>query len=123
MIDKDNGYYCEGCSGIFLNGFDYIDHYAEEDGEEDFDPYLILPNSVKLQVGSLLRFLYDHADEPEQIRQIAESTYVTLYAAEKNLEEVEDMIKEMVINSEMLRFDSSLKTLLEEVDPDEEGRE
>lgn len=123
MIDKESGYYCEDCGGIFLNGFDYIDHYVEEDGDDEFDPYLVLPNSVKLQVGSLLRFLYDHADEPEQVRQIAESTYVTLYAAERNIEEVEDMIKEMVINSEMLRFDSSLKTLLEEADPDEEGRE
>ena len=123
MIDKESGYYCEDCGGIFLNGFDYIDHYVEEDGDDEFDPYLVLPNSVKLQVGSLLRFLYDHSDQPEQIRQIAESTYVTLYAAERNIEEVEDMIKEMVISSEMLRFDSSLKTLLEEVDPDEEGRE
>ncbi len=123
MIDKESGYYCEDCGGIFLNGFDYIDHYVEEDGDDEFDPYLVLPNSVKLQVGSLLRFLYDHADQPEQVRQIAESTYVTLYAAERNIEEVEDMIKEMVISSEMLRFDSSLKTLLEEADPDEEGRE
>ena len=116
-------YWCEECNGIFQNGFDFIDHYADEEGEEEFDPYLILPNGVKLQVGSLLRFIYEHADEPEHIRQVSESSYVTLFAAERNLDNVEDMIKEMVVNSEMLRFDESLKTLLEETDPDEEGRE
>jgi hypothetical protein len=95
----------------------------EEECNDVFDPYLILPNGVKLQVGSLLRFIYDHAEQPEQIKKISESTYVTLFAAENQVEAVEEMIKDMVVSSEMLKFDDSLKTLLEQADPDDIGGE
>ena len=115
-------YHCENCDRNFDNGFEFVEHFMGEECDDVFDPYLVLPNGVKLQVGSLLRFLYDHADEPEQIRKITESTYVTLFAAENQASEVEDMIKEMVVNSEMMKFDDSLKTLLEQADPDE-GKE
>jgi hypothetical protein len=116
MLDD---YHCENCNRSFDNGFEFVEHFMEEECDDVFDPYLILPNGVKLQVGSLLRFIYDHAEHPEQIRKISESTYVTLFAAENQVEEVEAMIKEMVVSSEMLKFDDSLKTLLEQADPDD----
>jgi len=116
-----DGYHCENCDRNFDNGFEFVEHFMEEECDDVFDPYLVLPYGVKLQVGSLLRFIYDHAEEPEQIRKISESTYVTLFVAENQAEKVEEMIKEMVVSSEMLKFDNSLKTLLEQVDPDDIG--
>lgn len=116
-------YKCEDCKRTFLDGFEYVDHYLEED-EDEFDPSLILPNGYRLQVGSLLRFFFNYANEPDQIRQIAQSTYVTLFAAEQDeLNVVVDMIEEMVVQSEMLRFEESLDLLLKEQKPDEESGE
>ena len=87
-------------------------------------PVTILPNGYRLQIGSLLRFFFDNVDDPEQIRQIAQSTYVTLLAAEQDeLEAVADMIEDMVVQSEMLKFDESLDSLLKEQKPNEEGGE
>jgi hypothetical protein len=116
-------YKCEDCKRTFLDGFEFVDHYLEED-EDEFDPSLILPNGYHLQVGSLLRFFFDNAEEPTQIRQIAQSTYVTLFAAEQDeLDSVVDMIEDMVVQSEMLRFDESLNSLLKEQEPNDEGGE
>jgi hypothetical protein len=114
---NDDDLYCDGCGEHFDTVFEMVDHHLE-DGDE-FDPYIVLPNGVKLLVGSLLRFLYEHAEQPEQIRQITQSTYVTLYAAESGSEVLDELIEEVVVGSEMLKFDSSLKKLLEESKPNE----
>jgi len=111
--------YCDGCGEYFDDSFELIDHFLE-DNEDEFDPVLVLPNGYKFMIGSLLRFMFEHADSPEDIRQITQSSYVTLFAAETQLEGLEDIILDMVIETEMLRFDSSLKSLLEEGNPDDE---
>jgi hypothetical protein len=108
--------HCDDCGEDFENSFEYIDHIL---GEDEFDPFLLLPNNSKLMVGTLLRFLYYNADSPEQIRQISESSYVTLFAAEMQSERLEELIEDMVVASEMMRFDLSLKSLLEESKPDD----
>lgn len=118
----DDRYYCEECKEYFESAFDLVDHYIPEE-EDEFDPALILPNGYRLMIGSLLRFFYYYAEEPEQIRQISQSTYVTLFAAEHNLDTLEGMIEDVVVDSEMLRFDDTLKALLEGKLNDEEGRE
>jgi hypothetical protein len=115
MYEED--LYCDKCGEHFDNIFEMIDHNLED--EDEFNPALILPNGVRLLVGSLLRFLFENADEPKQIRQITQSTYVTLYAAETGSDVLDDLIEEVVVGSEMLRFDSSLKKLLEESKPNE----
>ena len=74
-------------------------------------------------IGSLLRFIYHYSDTPEQIRQIVQSTYVTLYAAENSLDTLEGMIQDVVVDSEMLRFDETLQALLEGKLDDEESGE
>lgn len=116
MMDEED-LYCDKCGEHFDNIFEMIDHNLED--EDEFNPALILPNGVRLLVGSLLRFLFENADEPKQIRQITQSTYVTLYAAETGSDVLDDLIEEVVVGSEMLRFDSSLKKLLEESKPNE----
>lgn len=116
-------YFCEECKQHFESAFDLVEHHLPDDGEE-FDPALILPNGYKLMIGSLLRFLYEYADKPEQIRQIAQSTYVTLFAAEYQEDALDDMIEDVVVDSEMLRFEDSLKSLLEgKFNEQEEGGE
>lgn len=115
---------CEGCGETFENVFEYVDHLTDESSiDQEFDPALLLPNGSRFMVGSLLRFMYYNADSPEQIRQIAESSYVTLFAAELQSEDLEELIEDMVVTSEMMRFDLSLKELLEESksDDDENG--
>lgn len=103
---------CDSCGENFDNAFDLIDHVVEDDDE--FDPALILPNGVRLQIGSLLRYMYEYADDREQVRQIAQSTYVTLFAAERGMDVIDDLIEDMVVNSEMLKFEETLRSLFEE---------
>jgi len=118
----DDKYYCDECKQHFESAFDLIDHHTPED-EDEFDPALVLPNGYHLMIGSLLRFIFHYADTPEQIRQIVQSTYVTLYAAENSLDTLEGMIQDVVVDSEMLRFDDTLQALLEGKLDDEESGE
>ena len=106
---------CHDCGEEFDNSFDLIDHLTEdEDGE--FDPYLILPNGYRLMLGSLLKFLYDNSDDTEQIRHIAQSTYVTLFAAENGYDLIDSLIEDMIVKSSLHNFDESLQKLLTESD-------
>lgn len=109
--------YCDKCGENFDNAFEMVDHYLED--EDEFNPAIILPNGVRLLIGSLLRFIFRDADEPEKIKQITQSTYIALYAAESNNEFLNEIIEEIIVDSEMLDFDSSLKTLLDEGKPNE----
>lgn len=113
-------YICDECGEHFPDAFELVDHNTPED-EDEFNPSLILPNGYRLQIGSLLRFMYENSDEPEQIRKITQSTYVTLFAAEHSQEVLEELIEEMVVSTEMLRFDDSLKELLEKDKPNDES--
>jgi len=116
MMDEEN-LYCDECGEHFDNIFEMIDHELG-DGDE-FDPAVILPNGFKLLVGSLLRFIFNNTEEPLQIKEITQSVYFALYVAEFDNKNLDEFIEEMVVGSEMLKFDSSLKALLDESKPDE----
>jgi len=103
----------------FEDSFELIDHYLEDD--EDFDPYYILPNGYKLLLGSLLRFMFNNADEPDQIRLITQSTYVTLFASENGYDLVDELVEDMVVKSALVDFDQNLARLLETETNDDEG--
>jgi hypothetical protein len=96
-----------------------VDHYYEDD--EEFDPYYILPNGYKLLLGSLLRFMYNNADVPEQIKLITQSTYVTLFASENGYSLVDELVEDMVVKSALVDFDQNLARLLETDTNDDEG--
>ena len=113
--------YCNDCEIEFEDSFQLIDHTLEDD--EEFDPYFILPNGYKLMLGSLLRFLFSHAEDPRQIRHITQSTYVTLFAAENGYDLVDELVEDMIVNSAFQNFDSSLQQLLSEETEDEQGGE
>jgi len=95
-----------------------IDHTLDDD--EEFDPYYLLPNGFRLLLGSLLRFMYNHSDEPEQIELITQSTYVTLFAAEMGFDMIDELVEDMVVKSAMQDLDASIEKLLTK-DTDEEG--
>ena len=99
------------CGQHFENVFEATDHLLEDD--EEFDPALVLPNGAKLMIGSLLRCLYRYADKPEQIKNITQSTYMTLFTAETQPETIRDIVEEMIIESQMTDIDDELKQLLE----------
>jgi len=102
------------CGQQFDNIFEATDHLLDDIGEEAFDPKLILPNGYTLMIGSLLRCIYAYADKPEEVKSITQSTYATLYAAEKNPGQVKHFIEDMIVREHMNSFDKDLHELLEE---------
>jgi hypothetical protein len=89
--------------------------------DEEFDPYYILPNGYKLLLGSLLRFMYNNVDKPDQIKLITQSTYVTLFASENGYDLVDELVEDMIVKSALVDFDKNLTRLLETDTNDDEG--
>ena len=131
MVSREDGYldlefdpneppesYCHDCGIQFENSFELVDHTLDED--EEFDPYYILPNGLKLLLGSLLRFMYNHAEEPVQIKLITQSTYITLFAAEMGFDMIDELVEDMVVKSAMQNLDQNIEKLLSK-ETDEEG--
>jgi hypothetical protein len=113
--------YCNECNETFDDSFQLIDHTLYED--EEFDPYYLLPNGFKLLLGSLLRFMYNNANEPEQIKLITQSTYVTLFASENGYDLVDELVEDMIVKSALQHFDEDLEALLKKDIADEENGE
>lgn len=111
--------HCNECGQEFDSSFELVDHLLEDD--EEFNPYLVLPSGYRLMIGSMLKFMYDNCDNPEQIKLITQSTYITLFASENGFGPIEELVEDMVVESALKGFDDSLKTLLEEEKPNNEG--
>lgn len=111
--------YCHECKLEFDNSFDLIDHLLPED--EEFDPYYVLPSGMKLMLGTMMRYLFAHAQEPARIEKLAQSTYITLFASEMQYEDVEELVQDMVVSQEMHDIDSELEQLLRNKDDNEGG--
>ena len=111
--------YCHECEEEFEDSFALIDHLLPED--EEFDPYYILPNGMKLMLGTMMRYLFAHADEPERVKMLAQSTYITLFASEMQSEMVEELIHDMVVSQEVYDLDKQLEDLLRNKDDNEGG--
>jgi len=111
---------CAICGTEFDNIFDATDHLLEDGGEEAFDPKLILPNGYSLLIGSLLRCLYDDAENPTQIKKITQTTYATLFAAKNNPSEMRSIVEDMIIDQQMVDIDQELLELLQEETKDDE---
>lgn len=118
--DDINEYnYCNDCNIQFGSSFELVDHLLEDD--EEFNPYYILPNGYKLLLGSLLRFMYNNVDKPDQIKLITQSTYVTLFASEMGYDLVDELVEDMVVKSALQDFDKDLARLLEQEPDEREG--
>jgi len=104
---------CPECGQPFDNIFEATDHLLE-DGEEEFNPELLLPNGFSLMIGSVLRCIYSIADDEKQVKDICETTYATLYAAETNPGAMKDIIQDIVVDQNMANIDEELKQLIDE---------
>lgn len=118
--DNESVYtYCNECNQEFPDSFQLIDHFLEED--EEFDPYLILPNGIKLLMGSFLRYIFDNVEDTDKIKLLVQSTYVTLFAAENGFDQLNGLIEDMVIDLELQDFDKNLQAFLEKETDDDQG--
>lgn len=105
---------CGICGQHFDNIFEATDHLIEDNGEEEFNPEIVLPNGYRLLLGNMLRQLFESADDPEEIRTITQLTYGTLYAAETNVGLMKKLVEDAIIHEHMSEIDDELKDLLEE---------
>ena len=105
---------CGICGQHFDNIFEATDHLIEDNGEEEFNPEIVLPNGYRLMIGNMLRQLFESADDPEEIRTITQLTYGTLYAAETNVGLMKKLVEDAIIHEHMSEIDDELKELLEE---------
>ena len=105
---------CGICGQHFDNIFEATDHLIEDNGEEEFNPEIILPNGYRLLVGSMLRQLFDNADNPEKVRTITQLTYGTLYAAESDISLMKRLVEDAIIHEHMSLIDEELEEPLEE---------
>lgn len=113
MIEKEFNK-CPECGEMFDNVFDAIDHTMEE-GDE-FDPALILGNGYRLMIGSLLRAIYDGADNKDYIKELSQDTFVTLYMAEFSPLEMKGIVHDIIVENSMVGLDEELKQLLKDGD-------
>ena len=100
---------CPECGAKFSNIFDATEHFLEDD--ENFDPALLLPGGYRLMIGSLLRALYEHRNQPAFIADITQSTYATLFMAETQPELINETVEDIIVATEMEDFDVQLKNL------------
>jgi hypothetical protein len=104
---------CGICGQQFDNIFEAVDHMIDDGDEEEFNPIISLPSGYQLLFGSLLRQLYEKADDPGEVKTIVELTYATLYAAESNIPMMKRLVEDAIIHEHMFEIDHELKRLLE----------
>jgi hypothetical protein len=86
---------------------------VDDNDEEEFNPIVSLPSGYQLLFGSLLRQLYEKADNPEEVKNIVELTYATLYAADTDIPMMKRLVEDAIIHEYMFEIDQELKELLE----------
>jgi hypothetical protein len=112
--------HCKICGQQFDNIFDATDHLIEDEDGEHFDPKLILPGGYQLLIGSLLRCIYEASSSPKSVRDITQSVYATLYAAESTPKKMQEYIEDAIISQEMRHIDKELIHFLTETNNEED---
>lgn len=103
---------CPLCGTQFETIFDATDHLVEEGGQEIFDPVFTLSNGFGLMIGSLLRSLYFHANNPDKIKYVTQETYATLYAAVASPDSMRNLVEDIIVTEQMEDIDLELRKLL-----------
>ena len=103
---------CKICGQHFDNIFEAVDHMIEDEGNEMFDPKLILPGGYQLMIGSLLRTIHFHARGNKKVKDITEHTYATLYAAETSPKKMKKFIEDLIITTEMDTLEHEIEDFL-----------
>lgn len=103
---------CDLCGQYFSDAFEYVDHMLEDDDE--FNPYLLLPNGYRLMIGAMLRTLFENAEDPAIVRDVCESTYATLFTAETKPHLLDEAITDLIVESSIADLDEDIKRILED---------
>lgn len=85
---------CPICGEVFHSVFDATDHLLVE-GEEKFDPSIILPSGWKIRVGTILRNIHMVAGDAEHVRDLCEQVYGILYLAENEPDGMDDLFNDL----------------------------
>ena len=85
--------HCPACNFRFKNLFEATDHELLE-GEKVFNPSLIMSAGMSMEIGSLLRIIYDSSDDAEAVRAHCEAAYGMLWVAENFPEQLERVLIE-----------------------------
>ena len=102
---------CTVCGQHFDNAFELVDHLEDDDNGYEFDPYYVLPNGYKLMVGSLLRTLFEKANDAEEIQRVTQDTYMLLYASEVSPNDVKQMVEDAIVDDHMYNIDKEYERL------------
>ena len=100
---------CPECGERFANIFEACDHLVTQGNE--FDPYLVLPGGYRLFLGSLMKHLFDCADDPEQVEAITQDVYATMFVANANSNIIPSVLMEEMVKSVMSNIDVEYKEL------------
>jgi hypothetical protein len=74
---------CPFCGKRYKNIFEVTDHLLERNTPR-YDPVVTVKGGHGIKLGTLLRLIYKHQNNPEEINRIAQILYGTLYENEKN---------------------------------------
>ena len=64
-------------------------------------------------IGSLLRSLFDNANNEQRVKQITEDTYMTLFMVEMSPNSIGKIVQDVIVSESMADLDDKLKELLE----------
>ena len=104
---------CQVCGTHFDNIFEAADHLTDEDNEPQFDPTFVLKSGYSLRIGTMLRLFYERANDPDQVKELAENTYGTLFAADINPSLMRQYVEDSIVAEHMYGVDAELKQLLD----------
>jgi hypothetical protein len=109
---------CPDCGEVFANVFEQADHLIEDE-EDLFDPVYEIQEGYSLRLGSLLRNLYNNANNPIETRRLAEETFEVLYMATVDPKKFTKYAREAFISAVMRGVDYEYERLLERENKDD----
>jgi predicted amidophosphoribosyltransferase len=101
---------CPECGEHFANVFEACDHLLPTG--QQFDPYLLMPGGYRLFLGSLMKEMYENADDPEIIEQICQNVYSTLFISENETNIIHSVLREEMIENVTSTIDAEYEALV-----------
>lgn len=90
-----------------------------EDEDDVFDPTMEIQEGYSLRVGSLLRNIYNNANNPIETRRLAEETFEMMYLATIDPKRFTKYAREAFISAVMRGVDYEYQRLLEKEKKDD----
>ena len=103
---------CKDCGATFANIFEEADHLVEDE-DDVFDPIMEVHEGYSLRVGSLLRNIYNNANNPVETRRLAEETYEMMFLAVMDPKRFSKYAREAFISAVMRGVDYEYERLVD----------